>query len=115
MNRRAKKPLARVSQTRQIWNGFHLWRGHIYGEDANGPYVTGVQRAYGGSGIIVYRAIRIGECYRWHKAIEPVHTETGRAILAAALTRPCVDFGTIGEQVRRIYSPCVTTNVLVWC
>lgn len=114
MNRRAKKPLARVSQTRQIWNGFHLWRGHIYGEDANGPYVTGVQRAYGGSGIIVYRAIWAGERYKWHKTIEPSATETGKAILAAAATRPCVDFGSVGEQVRRIYNPIVTTNVASW-
>lgn len=115
MSRHTKKPLARIAPTRQVWKGFNLWRGHIFGEDAKGPYVTGVQRANGGAGIVVYRATRTGECYRWHKAIEPAHTETGIAILAAAALRPCVDFGTIGEQVRRIYSPCTTTNMGVWC
>lgn len=113
MNHHAKKPLARVSPTRQVWNGFNMWRGHIYGEDDKGPFVTGVQRANGG--IIVYRAVWGMDRYKWHKVVEPATTETGKAILAAVVTRPCVDFGTVMEQVRQVYNPNVTTNVAAWC
>lgn len=98
--------VVRISQQyNQPWRGFTLQKGHLYGEDDKGYFVSAAKPAGIVDMIEVYRCdTRTGD-YVWTKTAESKNTDTVQKILhAVSLTGHKITYEPEIRQVRTFYS-----------
>lgn len=94
----------------QPWRGFTLQRGHAFGSDERGFYVSAAEQAGNRHFIFVYRCDTSTGDYRWQKCREAVTTKTSQAIIHAIHDYGRgVSYGPMRKQVQALYNPPLTT------
>lgn len=106
----------RISQTYgQRWHDFTLQKGHMFGEDKDGFFVTaGEPRKH--STIIVYRCKGVPaanpDFYRWHAVLEHKGTELYAKIMQCKAENPGlkVEFKPLEKEKRIAPNPLRTSG-----
>lgn len=93
----------RVSvQYNQPWRGFTLQRGHLFGEDEKGYFVSAARPGRRPGTVIVYRCDTSSGDYVWSKTAESVDTETVKRIIQAAHEHGCdIQYEPIERQIQK--------------
>lgn len=96
----------------QPWRGFTLQKGHAFGKDKLGFYVSAAEQAGSRHFIYVYRCDTSSGEYMWRKTREAITTRTSQAIIAAIRQYGRgLSFGPLRKQVKAIYNPLLTTSL----
>lgn len=104
--------IVRISQQyNQPWRGFTLQKGHLYGEDEKGYFVSAARPGRKPNTIEVYRCDTSSGNYVWTKTAENMNTDTAQKIIqTAGSTDHKVTYEPVEKQVRRIYNPRLTVG-----
>lgn len=103
--------IVRTAQTyNQPWRGFTLLKGHLFGQDEKGYFVSAAQPCNNPKYIHIYRCDISTGNYIWHKTKESIFMETGRHILEAAHNSPGVEGEPIEKQIEKLYNPRLVTG-----
>ena len=72
------------AHNRQIWHGFHLKRGHVFGVVNGVPYVySGGLSSRPPASLYLYKRIENPNVDRWGRIRVPVKSDLGQRVLAA--------------------------------
>ena len=109
---KAMKGIVRISERyNQPWRGFTLQRGHLFGEDERGYFVSAARPGHKAGTIIVYRCDTSSGDYVWRKTVESTDTEIAKRIMNASSKRGgTVRYEPVRMQIKRIYNPPLTTG-----
>lgn len=97
-------------QYNQPWRGFTLQKGHLFGEDERGYFVSSARPGKRSGTIQIYRCDTPRGDYEWRLTVENIETETAKKIILAAGERAGrVEYEPVEKQVKRFYNPRLTS------